>query len=552
MRAVSLAFAVSLVALFSLAQSVEKVAPLIERIEVSVTNVDVVVTDSAGRPVSGLSRGDFEIFEDGKPQKVTNFYAIEDATVRLATNGDSSEGSIDPDQFRRKIVLLIDNNFIQKPNRDAALNRLDEFIDSHLTPNCQWTLIAIGRGVETVQTFTSDKLKMHAALARVRDMPTFDEQRQMDRAVLSDPVRRSALTDPSTGDNHFGETVRFRAREQTMRNLKAMTSTARAVIQTCRAFSGAEGKKVMVLVTGGMEMNTTFKAYETPDDRILDDMRMQIEQTIDTIVHEANAANVNLYVINARNRSMQAPQHDVANKSSGINPGNIGSLQDAMGSGPIDTTDVDTSSRILAMGTGGLYVPANAVTLGLQRIEDETSTYYSLGFSPQHGDDGIYHHIKVRVTRPGLEVRHRLGYVNVSMNERLEQSLLSPMTFPKEKGSLPIKLVLGIPNRRDNVLVVPVTAELPMQRLTVIPNADGYAGRVHIYLSVYDQAGNNVGYHHFIKDLTLTHEEYEHVSGASFRYQTMLGLKPGDFTILVTLRDDVTNEIGSASRRLDL
>jgi len=130
-------------------------APLVERIEVSVTNVDVVVTDFAGRPLYGLTRDDFEIFEDGKPQKVTNFYAIEDATVRLATNADSSESSVDPEQFRRKVVLLVDNNFIQKPNRDAALARLDEFVDSHIAVNREWTLIAIGKSAETIQPFTN-------------------------------------------------------------------------------------------------------------------------------------------------------------------------------------------------------------------------------------------------------------------------------------------------------------------------------------------------------------------------------------------------------------
>ena len=78
-----------------------------------------------------------------------------------------------------------------------------------------------------------------------------------------------------------------------------------------------------------------------------------------------------------------------------------------MGSGPIDTTDIDSSSRLLAAGTGGLYLPANNVARAFQRIDDDTSTYYSLGFSPRHGDDGIYHHIKVRVKRPGGIARLR-------------------------------------------------------------------------------------------------------------------------------------------------
>ncbi len=550
MRTTVLAFVLAAApALF--AQVPAALPPLVENIEVSVTNVDVVVTDSAGRPVAGLSRAEFEIFEDGRPRTLTNFYAIQDATVSRATNGDDSEGSVDPDQFRRKVVLLIDDNFIPKPNRDAALRRLDEFVDSHARANCEWTLIAIGRSVTTVQPFTTSRSAMHAALARARHLPVFDEQRQLDREILSDPVRRTGLGDPTSG-NDYATTVRFRAREQTMRNLNATLATARAVVQTCRAFNAAEGKKVIVLVTGGMEMNTTFQAFDTQDDRVLTDMKLQIEQALDTIVREANSANVNIYVVNAHNRAVQAPQHDVANKSSGINPGSVGSLQDAMGSGPIDTTDIDSSSRNLAAGTGGLYFPANNVARALQRIDDETSSYYSLGFSPPHGDDGVYHHISVRVKRGGVSGRYRRGFRNIPMNERLEQSLMSPMSFPKDRGELPVKLVVGIPDARQHELIVPVTAELPMKLLTIVPHDEGYAGRVHIYLTVYDADGNNVGYHHFVQDLSVDRNDYSCLGTAAFRYHTRLGLKPGQFTILVTLRDDVTNEIGMAMRRLSL
>ncbi|HSP15498.1 MAG TPA: VWA domain-containing protein [Thermoanaerobaculia bacterium] len=551
MRRAYVALAVFFVASLLTADSIQKLPPLVERIDVSVTNVDVVVTDGAGHPVGGLSRDDFEIYEDGVPQFLTNFYAIQDATVRLATREDSSEGSVDPDQFRRKIVLLIDNNFIPKPSRDAALARLDEFLESHVAANCEWTLIAIGHTVTTVQPFTSSKKQMHAAIDRVRHMPTFDEQRSMDREILSDPVRRTGLID-ALGNNDFGTTVQFKAREQTMRNLGATQNTARAVIQTCRAFTAAEGKKIVILVTGGMEMNTTFKAYEGQGDPILSEMKRQTEETLDLIVREANAANVNLYVIAARNRGMQAPQHDVVNKSAGTNPGTVGSMQDVLGGGPIDTTDVDTSSRILAMGTGGLYLPANNVGRGLDRIDEETSTYYSLGFSPQHGEDGVYHHISVRVKQRGLEVRHREGYTNVSLDQRLEQSLLAPITLPKEQGSLPVRLALGIPDADKEGLAVPVVAELPLRLFAIVPHDEAYAGRVHIYLSIYDGDGNNVGYHHFVKDLTVARDEYACINTAVFHYRTTLRLKPGQFTILVTLRDDVTNELGTAMQILRL
>src|SRR5262249_21529175 len=115
------------------AQKTAAPPPLVEKINVSVVSVDVTVTDRNGQPVLDLTRDDFEIFEDGKPQKVTNFYRIENAMAQAA-RGDSSEAvvqAVDQRQFQRKVVLLIDNNFIEKPQRDAAVQRLDDFIDNH-------------------------------------------------------------------------------------------------------------------------------------------------------------------------------------------------------------------------------------------------------------------------------------------------------------------------------------------------------------------------------------------------------------------------------------
>ena len=49
---------------------------LSESIEVRVVNVDVMVADRDGRPVTGLTKDDFEIFEDKKPQVITSFYDV--------------------------------------------------------------------------------------------------------------------------------------------------------------------------------------------------------------------------------------------------------------------------------------------------------------------------------------------------------------------------------------------------------------------------------------------------------------------------------------------
>ena len=529
----------------------QTLVPLTERIEVSVINVDVTVTDRAGHPVNGLSRDDFEVFEDGRPQRITNFYTIENAAVRI-TRGESgaAQEAGDLQQFRRKVVLMIDNNFIGKPQRDAALTRLDEFIDNHFAGNYEWSVMSVGRGVQTVQPFTQDSQQIHEALERVRHMPTLDAQVEQDRTLLSDPTRRRANMSEAEAAAYMGS-VHFSGREQTMRNLQATTNTARAIVQTCRAFGASEGKKLVVLVTGGMERNTTFSAYDSGTDRNLQEMKLEVDKILDEMVREANAANFNLYVVKARNRGMIAPQHDVSNKSSGLNVQSANILQSGGGAGPIDTTDVDSASLSLALGTGGLYLRSSDTGRNFEQIDTDTSNYYSLGYSPQHSDDGKYHHISVKVKKSGLAVRHRDGYLDLSFDQRLEQSLLSPLSFPKEKGSLPVALVLGLPADAERVRI-PVTATVAMSRLTVLPRDEGYVGRVHVYLSIYDRNGNNVGYHHMTRDITVSKSDVSKLQNAQFRTQMNVALKKGDFTLVVTLRDDVSNEIGTAIQNVRL
>ena len=64
-------------------ESPRAMAPVTERVEVSVTNIDVIVTDSKGNRIPDLTKNDFEVFQDGVPQVISNFYAVTGGKVLL-------------------------------------------------------------------------------------------------------------------------------------------------------------------------------------------------------------------------------------------------------------------------------------------------------------------------------------------------------------------------------------------------------------------------------------------------------------------------------------
>src|SRR3954449_11240659 len=110
MKRIVIAAAIAFSAAVSLAQQVA------ESIEVRVVNVDVVVRDQAGKPVSGLTKADFEIYENGQKREITNLYEVRAPEVAITMAGKATPSAPaavpaeTPVEIRpRNIVMFVDN-----------------------------------------------------------------------------------------------------------------------------------------------------------------------------------------------------------------------------------------------------------------------------------------------------------------------------------------------------------------------------------------------------------------------------------------------------------
>src|SRR5215203_5195212 len=91
-----------------------------EIVNVNVVNVDVYVTDKSGKRIQGLTKDDFDIFENGKKVAITNFYAVDggkakmigDEPVTAATvpekPGPPGQAPKLPEDQRLRLVVYID------------------------------------------------------------------------------------------------------------------------------------------------------------------------------------------------------------------------------------------------------------------------------------------------------------------------------------------------------------------------------------------------------------------------------------------------------------
>src|SRR4029077_8631766 len=99
--------------------------------------------------------------------------------------------------------------------------------------------------------------------------------------------------------------------------------------------------------------------------------------------------------------------------------------------------------------------------------------------------------------------------------DRLEAMLRLRTQFDSGFGSLPVQVQVGTA-QGDADLVVPVTAEMPLARITVIPKDQNFVGRVHVYCSIFDESGRNVGFLHKTQEVTMSQQQLS--GGGDFRY----------------------------------
>src|ERR1019366_219679 len=93
---------------------------------------------------------------------------------------------------------------------------------------------------------------------------------------------------------------------------------------------------------------------------------------------------------------------------------------------------------------------------------------YSLGYGPQHAEDGKYHSITVRLKKPGLHALHRRGYLDVSPDVQLEQYLRLRISILQPSNSVAVNVDTKSSAGPDGKPVVQLTAGMPWQQVTLL------------------------------------------------------------------------------------
>ena len=517
-------------------------------VSVNVVNVDVYVTDKKGNPITGLTKNDFELFEDRKPMAVTNFYAVEGGKPSAASDpgpamvagptGAPPAPEPVPEDQRLRLIVYVDNFNIHPFNRNRVLREMRTFLNQNVTREDRVMLVTYDRSLKVRRTFTSDPALVAAALG---DLETVSGH-----AVHHDSERRDALARIEESESPQQALGFARSYAESIAN--DLNFSIDGLKTTVDMLAGMPGRKAVLYVSDGLPMSAgqeLFYAVEqkfgqTAGASLTEGFRFDASRRFRELASQANANRITFYTIDAAGLRTY----------SSISAENAGGAGQSIFLDQITMSNMQSPLQYMAATTGGKAIlNANSVLSHLEKVANDFKTYYSLGYSPSHVGDGRYHTIEVKVKRKGLVVRHREGYRDKSSEAQMADGTLAALNFPYEENPLGIEVTFDRPTRKDDGhFLQPVQVRIPLGKLLLIPREQTHDGVVRLYFAVMDADGGTSEVQQARVPIQIPIAEVESARGKHYTYSLTLLMRGGDHRVAVGARDDVGSESSFISR----
>ena len=508
------------------------IGPVTDRVDVSVTNIDVIVTDSKGNRISGLTAQDFEIFQDAVPQAITNFYAVSGGKVLLE---DGKTVPIDapeaaeaiPQQLKTRYVVYVDNLSIQPQNRNRMFKRLKEFITTAVGPHAEAMVVTYNRSLKVKRRFTSEVGEVLAAI----------ENTEMDTGGGTPQAseRRDALARINEAQSETDALRTARSYAQSLRN--DLQFAVDAIKTTLNGLAGVEGRKIFVYVSEGLPSSAGAELFDAISQKFsgghaaLETVEFNMNSKYASLVQSANANGVTIWALDASGLAaddlMSAENRYLENRPSTF----------------MMRQNTQAPLLMLAEQTGGMAaVNTNDWKNSLDELSKDFSNFYSLGYRTARAAADRPHSVEVKVKRKGLRVRARKSLLEKSTETRTAEAVVASLHYPRTENPLGVSVTVGEarPYDRENY-VLPVRIAIPVGKLGLVPSGDVYQGQFFVYFVVLDAVGKQSDLQVQQQTVNVPAKDYATAQGKDWYYDVQLLVVPGGQKLAVALRDGVSN-----------
>jgi len=345
--------------------------------------VSVVVHDKHGDPITGLTKDDFVILDNKKPQAIQLFSVQTNQFVNAPLH------ELPPDTYTNRMearggapsnvsVILLDALNTSFMDRAFVRNRLVKYLRT-VQPQDRVALYALGTHLQVLHDFTSDASSLLASFEAYKDEigPEIDES-HFDRLGLASKKLRGTSS------------ASYRA-EKTLNTVQTTMEVLREIADHLGALPG---RKNLIWISGGFPFSIRADNLQ----RNSYGERIVFATQIEIVARALSDANVAIYPVDARGL-IDLGADAMLNGSAG-NPFLVP-----------DTDDFGTMQTLADRTGGRAFFNTNDIEGSVRQAVDDSRVTYELGFVPEGIKwDGSFHKIHVTVDRTDAHVRARKGY----------------------------------------------------------------------------------------------------------------------------------------------
>jgi hypothetical protein len=259
--------------------------------------------------------------------------------------------------------------------------------------------------------------------------------------------------------------------------------------------------------------------------------RSNLRRVFEAVAARAAASRITFYAIDAG-------QEFATTQASAEHPG-------FSGSSLLETSRLlhqQQSLQLLAAESGGRhFTNLENVRLVMDRLAEDFSNYYSLGFAPEGLPDGENYALDVRIRRAGLDVRHRAGFRNKSLSDLMADRLHSALLL--EVAPNPLRVSVE-PMETERVkrgrFRVRLLARVPMQGLLLVSQAGEHLGRISAWVAVANEFGSTSEIHGRRIPVRIPTEQLEVALQQDVGYALDVVVRGGRQRVAVLVRDEIS------------
>jgi VWFA-related protein len=521
--------------------------PTTFKVNVRLVLVRVVARDPKGHAVGNLHKEDFQLFDKGKPQVISQF-SVEQPGAQVALASKSSEpigGEVPadkekvPDIPERFIAFVFDDVHL----KFGDLAQVRAAADRHLATLLPTDRVAIfSTSGQTTLDFTDDRAQLHATLLRLQPRPVTGTGLQdcpdmnYYLADLIEDKHDMQATEVATQDTLYcmfnGDQ---RALPQAQAMAKSAASQALVAGETESRLALGVLKDIVrrtALMPGQRNVVLVSPGFLTPE------METDYMELIDRAVR----SQVIINALDARGLYTIVPGGDVSRFSSGnVGAQFIGLKVQYQSASAAAESDV---MAVLADGTGGTFFQNNNdLDEGLRRVSTAPEYYYVLGFTPQNLKlDGNFHGLKVTVkSSEKLTVQSRRGYFapkhvadpSQEAKEEIDDALFSQ----EELHDLPVGLHTQFFKSSEADAKLTVLAHVDVKQLRFRKAEGRNWNDLTVVSALFDRNGTFLQGSEKTLQMRLKDETLQNKLGSGITMRASFDVKPGSYLVRLVVRD---------------